>query len=838
MTPTVAATEPILDRPTARLCAAIASGERADVRLAVVAPGEYGKTALLDHIEAACGKGGVPTARFDQIRGTRQVEPVLVLVDDAHALEDAALDELRRAAEKEPIGLIVAARPLPRPAALNDVLARLSGQIVLRQLDRGQIEARLGAAAMDRTDRAVREWAKFVHAKTGGVPGLVHRVVSRLDPHRLAGPPEIPEPALAELRHELDQLEPDALRLLLATDAGAGGDLELLCGVLGAEQDDVYGMLDRARATGLVGADGGPLPVVGQALRSLVSAERRVAVCQRLAELRLDRGAPVLDLVRPWLGTRITGTDIARAFRAAAEEALAADPVLAVRLLDAAVAAGIPAAALGVRRAEAVALSGDLDTALRFADDVIASAEPTDRAEGARVAATALVHRGRLDRAAELLRWSGTAQSRAFAAVGLVATGRHEDAKRLFDESERCRADEPPTLLSGALSSMASGVLDSVTGSPTTALSRLVSSAEMLEPVGKAVLLPDSPAALAAVLALHGGESVIAEPLLERSVRAGTGGRPMTVRHQLLLAWIAMVRGDTAVAAERLAAVGQPAQPRDWLFAVALEVGLARRKSDLAALRRVWGQACAAVIRQPVDLFTFLPFGEFAVAAARLGDQGRLAPHLAQAHELLAALGEPALWSTSLHWSELHAAIIGERPDEVRRHAAALRANAEHGSYHATMSAAAECWLKVLDGAVDPDEVETAARALRDAGSGWDGARLAGQAAIRTSDRAAMLRLLDCARTLQGAPARGEGASTDDGSGMAQLSEREVQVARLVVEGLTYKEVGARLFISAKTVEHHIARIRQRLGADSRTELLTQLRALLGAQPTDWGEGP
>ena len=34
-----------------------------------------------------------------------------------------------------------------------------------------------------------------------------------------------------------------------------------------------------------------------------------------------------------------------------------------------------------------------------------------------------------------------------------------------------------------------------------------------------------------------------------------------------------------------------------------------------------------------------------------------------------------------------------------------------------------------------------------------------------------------------------------------------------MLTGLTYKEIGAQLFISAKTVEHHMARIRRRLGA-------------------------
>jgi DNA-binding CsgD family transcriptional regulator len=49
-----------------------------------------------------------------------------------------------------------------------------------------------------------------------------------------------------------------------------------------------------------------------------------------------------------------------------------------------------------------------------------------------------------------------------------------------------------------------------------------------------------------------------------------------------------------------------------------------------------------------------------------------------------------------------------------------------------------------------------------------------------------------------------------------------------VVSGLTYKQIGEKLFISAKTVEYHVARMRQRLGSDTRSDLLNQLRGLLG----------
>jgi DNA-binding CsgD family transcriptional regulator len=44
---------------------------------------------------------------------------------------------------------------------------------------------------------------------------------------------------------------------------------------------------------------------------------------------------------------------------------------------------------------------------------------------------------------------------------------------------------------------------------------------------------------------------------------------------------------------------------------------------------------------------------------------------------------------------------------------------------------------------------------------------------------------------------------------------------------MTYKQIGERLFISAKTVEHHIARMRHRLGDPARRELLARLRIMV-----------
>lgn len=51
------------------------------------------------------------------------------------------------------------------------------------------------------------------------------------------------------------------------------------------------------------------------------------------------------------------------------------------------------------------------------------------------------------------------------------------------------------------------------------------------------------------------------------------------------------------------------------------------------------------------------------------------------------------------------------------------------------------------------------------------------------------------------------------------LTEREVEVARLVADGLSNDEIGRVLDVTSKTVESHIGRIFARTGVHSRTEL-------------------
>jgi DNA-binding NarL/FixJ family response regulator len=60
------------------------------------------------------------------------------------------------------------------------------------------------------------------------------------------------------------------------------------------------------------------------------------------------------------------------------------------------------------------------------------------------------------------------------------------------------------------------------------------------------------------------------------------------------------------------------------------------------------------------------------------------------------------------------------------------------------------------------------------------------------------------------------------------LTEREQEIARLVAEGGTNREIAKVLFLSPKTVERHVSNVFKKVGVRNRTELASRLRDLPG----------
>src|SRR4029077_9018512 len=54
-----------------------------------------------------------------------------------------------------------------------------------------------------------------------------------------------------------------------------------------------------------------------------------------------------------------------------------------------------------------------------------------------------------------------------------------------------------------------------------------------------------------------------------------------------------------------------------------------------------------------------------------------------------------------------------------------------------------------------------------------------------------------------------------------RLSRRELEVAGLVAQGLTNREIAQRLFISERTIDGHLEHVREKLGVNTRAQVAT-----------------
>jgi DNA-binding CsgD family transcriptional regulator len=70
--------------------------------------------------------------------------------------------------------------------------------------------------------------------------------------------------------------------------------------------------------------------------------------------------------------------------------------------------------------------------------------------------------------------------------------------------------------------------------------------------------------------------------------------------------------------------------------------------------------------------------------------------------------------------------------------------------------------------------------------------------------------------------ATGETARKRDPSTLDQLTPQELQIAGLVAEGMTNRQIAEQLFLSPRTIDYHLRKVFSKLGIASRTELVRQ----------------
>ncbi|TGD89207.1 LuxR family transcriptional regulator [Mycolicibacterium sp. CH28] len=768
-----------------------------------------------------------------------------VVVDDAHLLDDSELRRLTVLAGEPSSTVIIATQPRGNDDNLRTLIAAIERdrpRITLEPLISGDI-SRLLTDPSGHPPRA--ELVTTVMLATSGIPFLVAAALASARPYSAASLTQAALFALIDRLRALDEPELDALLIAsLSRDLGAAD----IAAALDVPSDEARALIDRARATGLVEPAHSPHFVrsVHRAAAQILGTARHHDV-----ETALLRSQIAMSTLSPELALRLAehgvrDEQLADVLRRQASSARA-EPAAAAQLYRAAVDAG--AVELRAQLADALALAGDCPAAAREADDLLGSGDPAERAAAVRVAASVAMNNGNSAQAAELFSWLGPypdAAVTAAAAIALTATGDAAAAQRAL----AAESAGPPTAASRAARSLADGLLATISSPYSVAAAKL--GAAMAAEYSAAQVLPDSPAALVTLAALHGGDPVRARSVIARAVRADRDGDDALYgqRHHLLLAWARMQDGQFTAAASDIAGIdaaqpegtgrgGAGLQRRDALWASALRTALARRGGDAGALQRHWYAAMEVLAEYSVDLFSLLPLGELWMASARLGQQDRLVPALEQAFAVLDSLDNPLTWSVPLHWAGVHAGILASDPAAVAPHGQALSAATAHSPFAKALAGAGRTWLRVLAGQVVPDEVSAAARGLTQFGLTADATRLAGQAALQASDPKVSGLMLQVARDLK--LAAGDGTVDDAAASAAEpsgpafagarpsspLSDREREVAGLLLLGMPYRDIGAQLFISAKTVEHHVARIRRRLGAESRSEMLSMLRAIM-----------
>jgi DNA-binding NarL/FixJ family response regulator len=787
--------------------------------------------------------------------------PLLCLIDDAHWLDQPSADALSfvaRRLEAEGIVMLFAAREGDVRSFPGAGLAERA----VKGLAPGEAELllveRFGSAIAPDTRRVIRESAQ-------GIPLALLEIPLALTPAQLAGRAPLPRPM--PIGHDLEaillervhRLPASAQLLLLIVAAEGSGEADVVLSA-GGRLGIPPSTLVEAEASGLLRTQGSALVFRHPMLRSVIyqgaSLPQRQAVHRALVdtlqgEANADRRAwhraalvlgpddqiaDELERTADRARSRSGHSAAYRALRRAAELTSSGER-RARRLVSAARAAwdaGRPDEATALLRtaetptdanAELRHVQGEIElccgaplqgaTLLMEGADRVARADPRKALQMLFDAALSANYAGDLNLMLEVGRRASTLPIKpsepeavlvpliADVATILQANDAAVRARLLQALDLLADATDPRWLIWGGAAALLSGdqARQDVLHRRAEAIARQTTAVGSLAMVLQRIAWTEMS---------HGrvaGASIRSEEGLQLAMEAGLTN--WVCFHRAILAWVAAVRGDQ----ERCISLAEQAS------AAATEHGLGPQ---------------ASVAHWAVGLL-HLGLGQWEAAATRL--EAVSSPAAGAGHPYVALQALPDL---------VEAAVRAGRPEVAEAAATRLAGHATDDAPDWERALAARCRALVTRSAEARERLLSEALALHERDQRpFSHARtllLLGEhlrrERRRTEARAQLRVATQTFERLGAAPweararaelrATGERARKREPSTLTQLTPQQLQIVRLVAEGATNKEVAAQLFLSPRTVDHHLRNVFAKLGISSRAEL-TRLPDLDGS---------
>ncbi|MFF2040487.1 ATP-binding protein [Kitasatospora sp. NPDC058170] len=772
--------------------------------------------------------------------------PLLCLVDDAQWLDQPSVDMLTFAARRlraEGVVMLFAVRD----GAPGATVKGLPGLLV-EGLDPAAAAELLPGLPPYVADRVIEE--------AGGNPLALIELSAALTPAQRAGrlgPLALPEAAAglpSRIRdgflEQIRRLPEAAQAVLLVAAADDTGDLALVLRAaepLGGTVED----LEPAERSGFLLLSGAAVrfrhPLVRYAAYQGAPLARRIAAHRALAEALGaagqvhrrawhlaaastgpdERVAEELERVAEWAGSRQAMASASAAYERAAQ--LTADPQRRGRRL--------------VRAAQKAADAGQDERCAMLADQVpLPLEDPGVAADFARARAVVELGYRRPETAARILVDSADltgadlpdttaslladAVHAAFAAgdaalIGEVAS-RAPDLPvlavpaRLFGgdvpggldalDTLRALVESGPDGATGVMDQLMTGIYCRLTGDHAAARQAAAGAVAHCRDQGISGWLPTTLHLLALTelaLGRHDDASAHATEGLRLAEYYDLAHRAAHLR--AALAVLAGVRGQEeqvrALAGEALdytrpRGVGRGSADALWALGL-LELGLGRAEAALEPLESALREAAHPLLSLPL-------LADLVEAAVRAGRPERAAEPARLLGEWAAALGRPGLSALARRCQ----ALTGSDRVAEEHFTAALALHEGGSDYDRARTALVHGeWLRRLRRQIDAREQ------LR--------------AALEVFERLGARPWADRARAELGAAGGETGLTARHDGPISLLSPQEREVVRLAAAGASNREIGTQLFLSPRTVGHHLYRAFPKLGVSSRTELATLL---------------